>query len=439
MVLTDFHQRTRFLIDKRGSYQWIGLARRFLVERKTFASIPIKEAPLREIELSCMVPFGCLELPVFEDKTRIKVRFKQFEWATGWNNVLQIGLYQKGPDLSEVGSTWMENLSDMRSLRPFNEAEIRSLGGREAFLQNAWPEHTAANNTQRLNSIPWTMDTRLICYRRDLLAQAGIEEKFAFSTPEAVFDTLSRLQASGIQYPLALPTGGLSIHNMASWVWERGGNFRSEDFRRIHLVEPEARRGMIDYFRLHPFVDPSSRGDDYHETDLRFQSGQAAVLFSGQWAMRMNKSGDPQIAPIVAETAGYAIPRIPWVGSAHLVIWRHSLHEQELFQLIAHLTSTEIMSNIFATGGNFPTRLETLKMPPFSTDPDYCVVAEYLQRGRAFRSAHLWAGVEMRLNALHDTLWADLFANPHLSLESEIERRVSDIAARLEKTLLANW
>jgi multiple sugar transport system substrate-binding protein len=399
---------------------------------------------LKEIELSTMVAGDSLDLPAFEAQTFITARHRQFDWAAGWTNILQIALYQKGPDLSEIGSTWLENLNDMRALRPFTASELNSLGGDIAFLSNAWEQEVttpaAVAAPRRVTSIPWILDTRLIYYRKDLLAQAGIPEEEAFATPEAMYATLRALQNRGMAFPLGLATGGLSIHNLACWVWGRGGHFRSRDYRKIALVEPEARHGMADYFRLLRFLDPASRGADYTAINDRFARGEIAVMLNGQWLMQDIKNRRAGLCPEVLENTGYAMPPgVPFVGAAHLVVWRHSLYEQEAIQLISHLTSLPVLARVFQATGNFPARLAALNAAPFAGDPDYQLVGECIRRGRMMRSAHLWAGVEMRLNALCDQLWEDLFANPNLNLEHEIEVRIKDLAGRLEKTLLANW
>ncbi len=393
-----------------------------------------------------MIGGDFLDLHGFEEQSFIHTRHQQFDWATGWNNILQIGLYQKGPDVSEVGSTWLDNLKEMRALRPFTISEIHSLGGEMAFMENAWlPDATtpltlSAVEPRRVFSIPWMVDTRLIYFRRDLLARAGIPEAGAFATPEAMYNTLCRLQDNGIAYPLGLATGGLVIHNLASWVWGRGGRFRSLDYHKIALTEPDALRGVMDFFKLHRFIDPRMHGLDYTGTNTQFYQGKFAVMMNGQWAMRPIKERDPGILPEVLDNTGYAMPPgVPFVGSTHLVIWRHAFHEQEALQLINHLTSPAVLENLFHITSNFPARAAVLYAPPFASDPDYQLVIDCIRHGRGFRTARLWAGVETRLNALCDQLWEDLLANPSLDLEAEVERRVCDLANRLEKTLLANW
>jgi multiple sugar transport system substrate-binding protein len=401
---------------------------------------------MKEIELSTMVPGDSLHLSGFQDQTFIRVQHRQFDWTSGWNNILQVGLYQKGPDVSEVGSTWLDNLKEMRALRPFSAPEIHTLGGDIAFLANVWrpeatvPGSTVTTDSRRVISIPWMFDTRLLYYRRDLLAQAGVPEENAFATPEAMYDTLARLQSRGFGYPLGFPTGGLTIHNLASWVWGRGGHFRSRDYHKIALVEPEAQKGMLDFYRLHRFIDPATCGMNYTETNELFLQGKCAVMMNGQWSMRPIKEREPGISPQVLDCTGYAPPPgVPYIGSTHLVIWQHSLHEHEAIQLIGYLTSPAVLKALFPVVRNFPARVTALHSEPFARDPDYQLVIDCIRRGREIRSARLWAGIETRLNAMCEKLWVDLLANPDLDLPVEIERRTHDLASRLEKTLLANW
>jgi len=391
---------------------------------------------LKEVELSTMVPMNALGLEAYEKETFTHVRHLLFGWATGWNNVLQIGLYQKGPDLSEVGSTWIENLVGMSALRPFNSADLLALGGEKAFFSTTWPdkEHTDG----RIWSIPWLLDTRVIHYRRDLLKQARIDPATAFTTPEALYDTLARLQAAGIPYPLAVPTGGLTLHGAASFVWGRGGSFRSEDYKRITLVEPEARQGLYDYFRLHRFIHPSGRGLDYAGADdLYFHHG-AAVLLSGQWVLQTLQTNPAIPKEVVRNNACVKIPGVPYVGGTHLVIWRHSLHDDAAMQLIAYLTSPPVLEQVYRVAGNFPARIEALNAKTFSADPCLEVIGQSIRSGKTLRAGRLWAGIEMRLSGVFEGLWTDLLENPELDLKDQIEQRVRQLATRLEKTLLAN-
>jgi hypothetical protein len=68
---------------------------------------------MQEIEFSTMQnidPNSGLGNAFFEPLVRqqgVKVRRTQFEWPEAWNQLVQVGLGSKGPDISEVGSTWL--------------------------------------------------------------------------------------------------------------------------------------------------------------------------------------------------------------------------------------------------------------------------------------------------------------------------------------------
>lgn len=391
---------------------------------------------MREVHLSTMIPRDYLGLTEFEDRKVIHARHTQLDWETGWNRILQFGLYQKGPDVSEVGASWLANLSDRNMLRAFDEAEVQSFAGTEGFIESSASD--AAQDSSIL-SVPLNVDTRLIHYRRDLLAKAGVREETAFESPEALVETLTRLRESGIQYPLALATGGLSVHNLACFVWGRGGHFRSPDLRKLTLAEPEARQGMLDFFKLHPFIHPGSRGMDYKHSEEIYFTGQTAVVLSGQWVITLLDEQNGISSEILENTGHQLPPGVPYVGSTHLVIWRHSQRVSAALKLIEHLQDPKTLQRIFHSAGIFPARKDLLNQPSFSTDPRYQVVVECLRKGRNFHSAHAWAGVEVRLNEMCDQLWADLFNHPEMDLSQEIDRRVKHLAERVEKTILANW
>jgi multiple sugar transport system substrate-binding protein len=391
---------------------------------------------VKTITLSTMVPAAALGLDSFLKQTQIQVQHEQYTWDDSWKNILQIALYQKGPEVSEVGSTWLDNLGDMNSLRLFTASELRALGDASAFFPGAW--HRPAAGEQLAFSIPWTVDTRIIYYRKDWLEKAGLNPENAFNTPEALVSTLQSLQAAGFQHPLAMATHGITFHNLATFVWGRKGSFRSPDMKKMALLEPEARQGMLDYFQLHPFIHPEYRLLDYYGADHCYLEGKAAVLLSGQWLMQTIKNQE-SLPEAVRQQTGYAIPPgVPYLGGTHLVFWRHAIREPEAMRLIAHLTNPITYQNMIQVADSFPARLEAYKLPPFSTDPDYRLVSECLQRGQAFRTARRWAAVELRLNAFYEQLWEDIFANPQLDLAAEIEKRTREMSSHVERSILSN-
>ncbi len=164
-----------------------------------------------EIDLSIMdrslhpIPDIQPTLDQFEAETNVHVNLTVLEWDSAWSEVLKTALYRHGPDISEMGSTWVSSLVGMNSLRPFSNEELAGFGGPGNFIPSLWESGKLAGET-RLWAFPWLGYTRVIYYRRDLLEKAGIDEKTAFQTHAQLVKTLIRVQEMGGCTPWGVPT-----------------------------------------------------------------------------------------------------------------------------------------------------------------------------------------------------------------------------------------
>ena len=77
-------------------------------------------------------------LAPFEAEHRVTVNVSVLSWETGWTELVKYALYSHGPDVSEIGSTWVGNLAATNALRPFSARETAAVGGQYAFLRPSW-------------------------------------------------------------------------------------------------------------------------------------------------------------------------------------------------------------------------------------------------------------------------------------------------------------
>jgi maltose-binding protein MalE len=123
-------------------------------------------------------------------------------WEEAWEELVRIGLYRSGPDVSQIGTTWLESIVATGAVRPFTDGEVDSIGGNRAFFPAAWQTvFLPWERDSKVWAIPWLVGTRIIFYWRDMLEQAGIDEQTAFSTPDSVEETMIRLQESAVETP----------------------------------------------------------------------------------------------------------------------------------------------------------------------------------------------------------------------------------------------
>ena len=171
---------------------------------------------MKEIELSVIYAresaITVLEklLKKFESKNRIRVRITPLTWADAWAELVRVALYHKGPDVSEIGSTWICDLANMGALHSFTKQEINKFDEADSFFPTSWNSTKIAGKNQ-VWAIPWFEDTRILYYRKDILQNLDIEKNSAFLSHEQLIKTLGNLQENSIAIPLSLP-------NSQSWM-----------------------------------------------------------------------------------------------------------------------------------------------------------------------------------------------------------------------------
>jgi ABC-type glycerol-3-phosphate transport system substrate-binding protein len=377
-------------------------------------------------------------LAQFKQNTRTEVSLRVLEWRDAWAELVRVALYNDGPDVSEIGSTWLSEFVNMTALRPFASTEIARFGGAQQFLPAAWRSATptVANNVpQPPWAVPWLADMRLIHYRQDLFEQAGIEARTAFQSPQTLLETCARLQAARVAHPVVLPSrrSRMTLHNLAGWVWGNGGNFISSNGKKVLFLTEQAKAAVQAYFDLAHYMPPELRDRDENQSDASFLNGDAAWTISGPWLHR-----SPDLSREVAEQARQALlPGVSYIGGSQLVIWKHSPYTEPALRLIRHLNSAEAQARLVQTSGLFPTRLEVLAREPFQSDPFYQMAAEGLKTGRTFPAGSLWGLVENKLAEAFTAIWSDIFLNTGADTHAIVDKHLADAAQRLNATLAA--
>jgi multiple sugar transport system substrate-binding protein len=394
---------------------------------------------MQELELS-MMQHGDdptrgirLLLDQFEAEQHIHVRLTLFPWETAWSELVKVALYGHGPDVSEIGTTWVSNLIAMNTLRPFAASELVALGGAEAFLPSSWQSSTVIGERE-VYAIPWLGDTRIICYRRDLLDKAGVDVATAFNSPRHLALTLGRLSDHGVDLPWVVPNryAWNTLHNIVSLVWGAGGDLVTADGKRVIFDQPEARAGMKAYFDLYRYLAPEARYLDGSQSDAFFMQRQVAVTITGPWLMLWNRRPNPGA---VTHFGAALPPGVPFVGGSNLGIWKHSRQERNALKLVNFLTSKQAQLTHNASTGLVPVRLETLASPQFTSDPFYALLAQGLQAGRSFPAIRFWGLIEDKLTAALTQLWNEIFDRSTPDIDALLDQYLRPLAKQLNDML----
>lgn len=388
-----------------------------------------------ELEFSIMAPNAAGMKPLMEQfyaETGIRVRLRLLSWDTAWSDLIKVALYGDGPDVSEIGSTWIGDLVAMSALRAFDAASIAALGGVSHFLPAVW-RNTRLIGDDAVWAIPWMVGARMMFYRRSLLARAGVDIERAFADASSFEETLRQLQHARVGVPWTVPTGftHTTFLNIASWVWGAGGDFVTEDGKRTLFAQPNALNGVRAYFELGKYLALRVRGLNGLEPDAQFlNDAETALTMSGPWLF--------QAAPAhLLEDLGAALPPGPsFVGGSYLVVWKHSSRTAAARKLIHFLTRVHAQSEYSQVVGLLPVVPAALEAAPFSTNPFWQTEIRGVQTGRTFPITRSWGLMEDRLANALAGMWRDVLNDPSgVDLDAAMARRLDPLAKRLDLVL----
>ena len=388
-----------------------------------------------ELELSIMADSPAAMqhlLDQFESESGLHVRLRLLAWDTAWSDLVKVALYRDGPDVSEIGSTWLGDLVAMNAVRAFDDSEIAQLGRPGAFLPSAWQGGRLAGQAQTW-AIPWLAGARLLFFRPALLAAAGLETSPIFLAAAELRELLGGLQAGGVPVPWTVPTGltHTTLLNAASWVWAAGGDFVTPDGKRTLFGQPAARAGLSEYFALGRYLAPSVRRLTGLQPDEQFLADAGtAMTISGPWMFRALRERG------LDETVSLALPPgATFVGGSHLVVWKHTQQEEAVLKLVRFLTDGPAQAAYAQQVGLLPTRLSALTAEPFASDRWWQLAIRGLKTGRTFPVTRSWGLMEDRLTRELKALWDEVLAEPELDLEAAVARHLEPLALRLDLVL----
>lgn len=396
-----------------------------------------------ELELST-IPDSDLDLQVltrlvneFGDANQVRVRISPMTWANAWTDLLTIASHGRGPDISHIGGSWTSSLIMMNALRPFQPSELEQLGGASAFMQPTWMSTRLAGDN-KCYAIPWTAYIYVICYRRDMLKQAGIDEATAFGSIEALSTTIkklsqSRLEIPWINPPIVAPYNDY-LHMAASWVWGSGGQFIDDSGTKLVFDSESTISGVTAWLDTHLAVRPEHAGiDTIAGLDL-FAQGKAAAILTD--IRNADSFFERENLPFALEELGVAtLTEVPWCGGGNFIVWNHTRGEPErekaavaLVQFLNKRENQLLWANVVKS---MPARLDVLEEIYQPGHPLRDAVMLAAHNGLPYMSVPLWRRVEYQLAMALGGILDEARQNPGKEPSQIVRDSLEPLARRL--------
>jgi multiple sugar transport system substrate-binding protein len=341
-------------------------------------------------------------LPEFErTHPGIRVVAQQLPWTAAHEKLLTAFAGDATPDICQLGNTWIPEFVALGAIAPLDRyVASSSIVQQGDYFSGIWDTNVVSGT---LYGVPWYVDTRLLFYRRDLLAQAG------YSSPPATWQQWMRMMEAIKQrvgpdrYAILLPLNefepllALALQQGEPLLRDNGrwGNFESAGFRR-------ALRFYVDVFRSG--LAPALTGVDVSNVWNEFGRGYFAFYISGPWNIAEFKRRLPAGVQGSWGTAPLPGPDGPGqsiAGGSSLVLFRASRSKTAAWQLIEYFARPEVQRRFHELTGDLPPRRGPWSEAPLVDDIYARAFREQLERVRPAPKVAEWERIatEMRLVA----------------------------------------
>ena len=341
-------------------------------------------------------------LPAFEQShPGLRVDVQQLPWSAAHEKLLTAFAGDSTPDICQLGNTWIPEFVALNALVPL-DADIASSAIVDArdYFPGIWDTNRVGG---KLYGVPWYVDTRLLFFRRDLLAQAG------FTAPPRSWPEwtamLAAIKQRGVrdQYGVVLPANefeplvALALQQDDPLLRDDGryGNFDSPGFKR-------ALEFYVDMFRQ-GYAPPSSNADVSNVWN-EFGRGYFTFYISGPWNIGEFERRLPkelQQSWMTGPLPGPDGPGASIAGGSSLVVFQGARNKTAAWQLIEYLSQPAVQQRFHQLTGDLPPRRSAWSAGPLADDVRARAFRDQLERVKATPKVPEWERIatEIRLVA----------------------------------------
>ena len=333
------------------------------------------------------------------DHAGTRVRVQQIPWSAAHEKLLTAYVGDALPDLFQVGNSWIPELAALGAIEPLDDWIARSAS---ITVGDDFPGILDTNVIDGVTyGVPWYVDTRLLFYRRDILAGAGYAEPPRTWT--AWVDAMTRITSRegprryGVLLPLtewqapvilALQLGATLLRDGDCY-----GAFSAPAFR-------DAFAFYVDLFRrgLAPAAGEIQSANLYQD----FAGGYFTFYLSGPWSIgefdrRLPAALREAWATAPMPSPDGVKPPVSLAGGASLAIYRGSRRKRVAWQLIEYLTEPAQQLRLYRLVGDLPSRRQAWDDPVLSGNPHARAFWTQLQHVRSTPKIPEWERIASKI------------------------------------------
>jgi multiple sugar transport system substrate-binding protein len=300
-------------------------------------------------------------IPQFErENPGIRVRVQQIPWTAAHEKLLTAHVGRSTPDVAQLGNTWIPEFEALGALRALGALIAgSSVVRQDAFFPGIWATNVVDDSVY---GIPWYVDTRVLFYRKDLLARSGWNEvPSTWAEWRRSMEDVKRTLGTD-RWAIFLPTNEWA--QPAIFGMQGGSPLLKDGGRWGAFSDPEFLRAFEFYVGLYrDGLAPVYGTTDIANLFQEFERGLFVFYITGPWnigefsrRLPNEMQDDWATAPLPGPTGPAS--GLSTAGGSSLVLFRESEHPEEAWKFIEYMSRPEVQVGFYELTGDLPPRLE---------------------------------------------------------------------------------
>ena len=327
----------------------------------------------------------------FTKQTGINVQVQAVPWDNVNDKLTTAVASGNGPDVTQIGLSLLPSFQSAGALLDLSPY----LKDHPALQSTKYPSGVAAdkmNPRGKVLSVPWVSDVRILFYRSDILAAAGISSP---PTTWAQFHDDAAILAKRGQgkYGYYIPQWDSALP--VEFTWEAGGSI-VDGSGKVTFDTPEFRTAADFYISFYKDkLVPTASDFDQAQG---FVSGAAPMIISGPYLAASIKSVAPQlsgkwgVALLPKKVAGTS-----YYAGSNMGVWATSKHVAASLRLLDYLAQTSTQLNWYKVANELPSTKAAMGDPSLTSDPMVKTYTDQLQDAKPLPLAPKWDKISQAL------------------------------------------
>ncbi|HEY4224787.1 MAG TPA: sugar ABC transporter substrate-binding protein [Pseudolysinimonas sp.] len=357
-------------------------------------------------------------LDKFTKQTGIKVKLEVIGWdslQTRINTAVSSGV---GPDVVNIGNTWAPYLSATGAFLPYDDANMKAIGGSDKFVATALQTGGLAGKT--VTSVPLYGLAYGLFYSKKMFADAGLTPPTTWE--EMVADAKKLTDPAKGTWGMSLEAGSYTENvHFAFITAEQNGaslfNGDKPDFTSSPVVDGVQR--YLDLMQTDKVVNPSNaQYTDGTGPAADFAKGRAAMIVSQDNAgptLEANgmSSSDYGVVAIPAPEGGKQVSS--GIQGINLSVFKNTKNKDAALQFVKYMTSSSTQSGLGKPYASIPVLKGVT--PTFTDDADIAKVFSdvYNNRSKPYPLVPLEGAFETNVGNAINGLFANIATNGSVS------------------------